>query len=148
MRRAEIIIAAVLAGVAAYVLYDVRSYPGSVVPGAPGPAAFPRLLAVLLLGLCAMLLIRAVRRRDGAPSPLSRRGVAKNGVALLLIALFWLLAERLDFYLLLLLLVGSLMVLMGERRARLLVSVPVVFTAFIYFVFYRLFGVSFPTRLF
>ena len=50
-----------LAAAGAAVLLDARGYPPSLTEGAPGPAFFPRLLAVLLIACAAWLAIRAWR---------------------------------------------------------------------------------------
>ncbi|WP_420447468.1 tripartite tricarboxylate transporter TctB family protein [Candidatus Palauibacter sp.] len=64
--------AGLLAVVAAGVLLDSRSYPGSLAEGAPGPAFFPRLLAVLILGCAVWLAVRArpwSARPEAPPDP-------------------------------------------------------------------------------
>lgn len=53
--------AGLLAAAGAAVLLDSRGYPPSLTEGAPGPAFFPRLLAVLLIAFAAWLAIRAWR---------------------------------------------------------------------------------------
>jgi hypothetical protein len=147
MRRADGVIALLLAALGGYVLYETRAYPPSMVEGAPGPAAFPRLLAGASLVLAGVLFVRA--RRASAPPAEGMTGeeVRRNGVALLLMAAFLVLAPRLDFLLLLALLVGAMMVLMGERRAGVVVGASLALAAFVYLVFQRVFGVAFPTVL-
>ena len=51
-----------LAAIGAAVLLDSRGYPPSLTEGAPGPAFFPRLLAVLLIACAAWLAVRAWRK--------------------------------------------------------------------------------------
>ena len=140
--------AGLLAAVGAAVLLDSRGYPPSLAEGAPGPAFFPRLLAVLLIACAAWLAIRAwrgARERGsgaGAGSRVRRLGL---WVAVAWIAAFLLVWPRLGTVLSVPLLVVGLMWLTGERSWRTLVSVPLAFAGFIYLVFMVLLGVPLPT---
>ena len=154
--------AGLLAVVAAGVLLDSRSYPGSLAEGAPGPAFFPRLLAVLLMGCAAWLAIRASRRPEGESAPKRSRGNvlrvpgtgrslpgAGRSVRLALgaawIAVFLLVWPRLGTVISVPLLVAGLMWLTGERSRVALVAVPLVFAGFIYLVFMVALGVPLPS---
>ena len=144
--------AGLLAVVGAGVLLDSRGYPPSLVEGAPGPAFFPRLLAVLLIACAAWLAIRAwrgARERGsggesgvGAGSRVRRLGL---WIAVAWIAAFLFVWPRLGTVLSVPLLVVGLMWLTGERSWRILVSVPLAFAGFIYLVFMVLLGVPLPT---
>ncbi len=155
--------AGLLAVVAAGVLLDSRSYPGSLAEGAPGPAFFPRLLAVLILG-CAVWL--AVRARPWSPRPPpppeaepvaepaaepaantgvgARRGV-RLGLGVAWIAVFLFVWPWLGTVLSVPLLVAGLMWLTGERSRVALVAVPIGFAGFIYLVFMVALGVPLPS---
>jgi len=67
MRAADLITAAVLMGLGGVVLYDALRL--GIGWGTDGPQSgfFPFWLAVLLLGICALILIQAVRRAHGRP---------------------------------------------------------------------------------
>ena len=164
-----------LAAVGAAVLLDSRGYPPSLTEGAPGPAFFPRLLAVLLIACAAWLAIRTWRgaRERGAGGGsaggsgdesgvgrsrgnVSSESAAGSGVrsrvplprvwiAVAWIAAFLLVWPRLGTVLSVPLLVVGLMWLTGERSWRTMVSVPLAFAGFIYLVFMVLLGVPLPT---
>ena len=160
--------AGLLAAVAAAVLLDSRSYPGSLAEGAPGPAFFPRLLAMLLMGCAAWLAIRASRRSERSGSPtgrseppptgesaparsrgnVSRAPGAGRGVRLGLgagwIAVFLLVWPHLGTVISVPLLVAGLMWLTGERSRVVLIAVPLVFASFIHLVFMVALGVPLP----
>ena len=141
--------AGLLAAAGAAVLLDSRGYPPSLTEGAPGPAFFPRLLAVLLVACAAWLAIRAWRgareraadARAGASTRIQPLGV---WIAVTWIAVFLLAWPRLGTVLSVPLLVVGLMWLTGERSWRTLVSVPLAFAGFIYLVFMVLLGVPLP----
>lgn len=150
--------AGLLAAAGAAVLLDSRGYPPSLTEGAPGPAFFPRLLAVLLIASAAWLAIRAWRKGSGAAR--SRGNAASDSaegggadtrirplgvwIAVAWIASFLLIWPVLGTVLSVPLLVVGLMWLTGERSWRTLVSVPLAFAGFIYLVFMVLLGVPLP----
>ena len=163
-----------LAAVGAAVLIDSRGYPPSLAEGAPGPAFFPRLLAVVLIACAAWLAFRmwrgAKEKGSGGGSAgasggesgagrsrgnVSAESAAGSGagsriprlgvwIAVAWIAAFLLIWPRLGTVLSVPLLVAGLMWLTGERSWRTLVSVPLAFAAFIYLVFMVLLGVPLP----
>lgn len=146
-RLADRVISVTLAGVATYVLFEARSYPPSLVPASPGPGLFPSLLAVVLLVLGALLWIRSTR---GPRETEKTEGgsVRRPLIALGVIVVFTAILESTDMFLTLPLLLAAIMWLMGERRAVSLVVTPLLFDVFVYVVFYRTFGVPFPTVVF
>lgn len=148
-RAGEAATAAVLAAVAASIFVETAGYPASLVPGAPGPAFFPRFLAVIL-GLLAVLLAVRAFRRDGeaASAPVGSEGAAGRITAVFLMVVVFLAAVgALGFFVLLPPLLAGVMAVMGERRIGALLAVPLLFDLFVYVVFYRLFSVDLPTLL-
>jgi len=147
MRRADIGAAVFLILLAAYVLSQAAGYPPSPIPGAPGPAFFPRLLGGALLILSLLLIGMALRKgRDKeAPPAIDRRALGRVLLTLLFVVVFLIVVERGDFFLMLPPVLAGVMWLMGERRAGIMVLAPVAFSASVYIVFFRLFGVPFPT---
>ncbi len=145
--------AGLLAVVAVGVLLDSRSYPGSLAEGAPGPAFFPRLLALLLMGCAAWLAVRvaqpspdfdAIRSRGNAASGSGAGRGARLGLGAAWIAAFLLAWPRVGTIVSTPLLVAGLMWLTGERSPLALISIPIAFAAFIYLVFMVALGVPLP----
>lgn len=164
--------AGLLAAAGAAVLLDSRGYPPSLTEGAPGPAFFPRLLAVFLIASAAWLAIRAWRgarekgsrgeSAGGSDTERSRGNVSSDPaadvratagtrtrrlgvwIAVAWIAAFLLIWPVLGTVLSVPLLVVGLIWLTGERSWRTLVLVPLAFAGFIYLVFMVLLGVPLP----
>jgi hypothetical protein len=139
---------AVLVLVALYVLYEARQYPGSIVEGSPGPALFPRVLAVALLLLCGIMVHGALRRRAPETRAVDWAGVQRAALVVLLLATFLIVAEYVDFFVLMFALLAAVGAVAGEKRLHVIVLVPLLFVVFLYVVFFRGFGVMFPTQIF
>ncbi len=134
-----------MAAIAIGVGWNSMSYPGSVVPDAPSPAFFPRLLAGLLVG-CALVLLARATTRPAEANEKEPLGLRRLGGAIAAIAVFLTLSGPLDVLILLPVLTALLMLLSGERSKLALAVAPIGFTLFIYVVFVRWLGVALPTR--
>ena len=145
---AEISISVILAAVSVYIILEASSFPEAMTPGSPGPALFPRLLALTLLFLSTLLFLQDVRGKTDAPRPIGWRRASRVGLLLSLIVAFLLLVDAWDTYILLPILLASTMFLMGERRIWLIATVPLLFDLFVYVVFYRIFNIQLPTVYF
>ena len=146
-RREPLLEAGLLALVGAGVLFDARGYPQSLVEGVPGPAFFPRLLALLLIGCAAILAVRALGRPDRAGSPGGGSpggGTIRLAGAALWIAGFLLALPLLGNLLALPPLVGGLMWFSGERSPRILIAVSLAFAGFAHLLFVVALGVPLP----
>ncbi len=99
------------------------------------------MLAVTLLVLAVTLAANAFRSSVGDAPEIDWRGTGKVGITLSLSIVFLVLAEVVDLLLLMPFLIAPIMMIMGERRPWVIVAVPVLFDAFVYLVFYRIFGV-------
>ena len=139
---ASLVEAGLLALVGAGVLLDTRGYPAPLLDGVPGPAFFPALVAVLLIGGAAVLALRPERGRPGEQT--SRGGVLRLVGAALAIAVFLLALPRIGHVVALPPLVGGLMWISGERSPWILAAVPVVFAACVHFLFVVTLGVPLP----
>ena len=131
---------------AAGILLDTLGYPAPLTAGAPGPAFFPRLVAAFLLAAAVALAVRRPRTLEAAPS---REGALRKGALRLAAASGWiaafLVALPLAGHLATVpVLVVGLMWLAGERSARTLVLVSLLFGAFVHLLFVRALGVPLP----
>ena len=148
MKWSDIVISFILIGMSLYIFYETSFYPEALVPDAPGAALFPRVLAGALLCLSAILFVRGVRRRTDVRGGLVWLAAGKIVLSLGLAIIFWALLSVLDIFILMPLFLASIMVIMGERRIKTIILVPIVFDLFIYVVFYRIFHVKLPTVYF
>ena len=134
--------AGLLALLGAGVLFDARAYPPPLAQGAPGPAFFPRLLAVLVIGGAAVLAARALREHETSGHP--RGGTVRLLGAAGWVAGFLLALPLVGHVLALPPLVAGLLWLFGERSPRILIGVPVAFAGFVHLLFAVALGVSLP----
>lgn len=141
-RRLGVLVeAALLALVGVGVFVDTLGYPPPLIEGVPGPAFFPRLLAVLLLAAAVILAARPTRESDTEPlgGGALRLAGAAGWIAGFLIALPWL-----GHLVALPPLVGGLMWLSGERSARHLIVISLLFGGFVHLLFVVTLGVPLP----
>lgn len=136
---------ALLAAVGVVVWFDASGYPPALAPGAPGPALFPRILALVVTGGAVLLGWQAL---SGAGRPRSPGEKGRRPWALVAAA-GWMAAAlaalpHLGTAVTLPLLVGGLAWLGGERSLRVLVGLPVAFAAAVWLLFVRLLGVPLP----
>jgi putative tricarboxylic transport membrane protein len=141
------IIAVLLVALSGSVLYATSSYPEPMVRGDPGPALFPRILACILILLAVLLFISSLKTKETTPR-LSWRMMKRPLVVLLLLIAFVAAVDYWDTFILLPILLASVMMVMGERKLRMLIGVPLCFDAFVYLVFYRIFHIMLPTVYF
>lgn len=141
-RPASLLEAGLLALIGAGVLFDARGYPAPLIEGVPGPAFFPGLLAVLLIGCAVVLALRPLRQ----PASAETRG---GGTLRLLGATLWIAAFLLTLpfighFAALPLLVLGLMWLSGERSPWILIAVSFAFAGFVHLLFVVTLGVPLP----
>lgn len=141
-RPALFVEAGLLALIGAGVLLDARGYPAPLLEGVPGPAFFPTLVALLLIGCAAVLALRPYRQPAG--DRMSGGGVLRLAGAALWIAGFLLVLPGIGHFVALPPLVAGLMWLSGERSPWILVAVSVVFAAFVHLLFVVTLGVPLP----
>lgn len=147
-RIANLLAAGFFLGLAIYVYIETGDYPESLMRSAPGPAFFPRLLAMILGGLALILAGRALAGSTSPGDVTSREGLGKICLSLAVLVGFLLSLPYGDIFLTLPLLLASVMAIMGERRWSVLLTAPLLFDLFVYVVFYRFFSVDLPTVYF
>lgn len=141
-RRGTLLEAGLLALVGAGLLLDAGSYPQPLAEGVPGPAFFPRLLAIFLIGCAVVLAVRSFRRPESTGPP--GGGTKRLAGAVLWIAGFLFAVSLLGHLVALPVLVGGLMWLSGERSPGLLIAVPFTFTGAVHLLFVVVLRVPLP----
>jgi putative tricarboxylic transport membrane protein len=150
MKVSDALVGAGFAGAGALVFTGTLTYP-PMEGGQPGPALFPRIIAVLLIGFGARLGWEGVRSRDRSEA-VAWRDLHRNPAfvnALFVVAAvvgYVALADRLGF---LLTAAGLMFVLMWRLAVRPLtaMAVAVAFTLVVHALFAKLLRVPLPTGL-
>jgi len=147
MRRSSIAAAAILLGLAVFILFEVRKLPlGSL--RAPQTAFFPSTLAVFLLLFSLAALVLAVRQPESeagpAPQKIDAQGWLRIGAILTALVAFALALERIGYipstFILMILLLRAIEAL----KWRVVLSVALLTSLLSYFLFTQLLGVPLP----
>ena len=149
MKKSDVVIGAITLGLAFFVYIETFSFPKTIVTsGTPLASFFPRILAGLLGLFSIALIIFGVRTKVEAPKAIKWRGIVKVIAGVLLTTVYIILVTHIGFFILTPFLLVLVMVIIGERDWKLLVGVPLLFTLLAYFVFFRLFDIMLPTKIF
>jgi len=150
--KPDFIIGAITLALAIFLfVVTVVSFPKEsyVVEGAPTESFLPRIV-LAFLGACSItLMISGIRAKLDRPKEVKWGRIVRVVVAMALIAIYLAVVEQLElFFILSLLLIVSLMAIMGERDWKMLISIPLLYILLAYFVFFKVFGILFPTKIF
>lgn len=149
VKKSDVIIGAITLGLAIFVYIETLGFPKTVItPGIPPASFFPRILAGLLGLSSILLIIFGIRAKPEAPQAIKWRGIVRVVVAMVLMTVYVILMPDIGFFILTPFLLAPLMVIMGERDWKLIVAIGLLFILVAYFVFFRFFGIMFPTKIF
>ena len=143
-----IVISILLGALSVSVFYATGSYPEPMIPGDPGPALIPRLLAGIIFALAVLLFVSTLRESKTESHPFRWRIVKKPLATLFLIVVFVAVVGYWDTFILLPILLACVMLLMGERKVLPLIAIPILLDVFMYVIFYRIFHIMLPTVYF
>jgi hypothetical protein len=128
-------------------LYQTSLIAGQLPPGMTGPVQFPIALGIALIALCAIEILRELRRApDADEARLEVPNAGKLGITIALIAAyFWLWSRFGLFYpLTFVFFMGLLVTYRQDRGARalaMMAAVSAIFVLFLYLVFQLSFGI-------
>ena len=112
----------------------------SIIPGAPGPSAYPKLISIFLIILsAALIMIKPQGKSEQSEVRLS--AVLKT---LLICAAYVALVPVIGFYITTALFLPGFMIMQGERKLVLLIVFPIAMLVLVYLVFTLGLGVMFP----
>ena len=152
LRKSDCIIGAITLGLVIFLYVNtVVSFPEDphIVSGAPTESFFPRIMLGLLGAFSIALITLGIRAKPEMLKAIKWAGIVKVVAGMVLIAIYVTVVEDLElFFVLTPLLIVSLMAITGERDWKMLVAVPLLYVLLAYFVFFKLFGVMFPTKIF
>ena len=149
VKKSNVIIGVITLGLAIFVYIETLGFPKEIVtPGAPLASFFPRIVAGLL-GLSSIpLIISGIRAKPEALQAIKWRGIVKVVVVMVLTAVYIILMPDIGFFILTPFLIVPVAVIMGERDWKRIVAIVSLFILMAYFVFFKGFGIMFPTRIF
>ncbi len=139
--QSETVISVLLMIGAAFLIWEARDYPGSS-EGIPGPAFMPRLILYGLIFLCIVLMVQVARGKYEEKPTWGRMGLVWTSAALSFLYLYA--APRLHYFYVTPVFLVVTMRLLDTRSWKRIIIVSAVFTAFVYFFFYKKLGVALP----
>ena len=141
----EVVISIVLA-VIAVVFYAVSGgFTAPIIPVDIGPAAFPRLMAVIIICLAGAQIFLAIKKKKSPEAGKASFGFWQGYlVGLILMCVYAYLMPRLGYYAVTPFFIFAIMVLMGNRKWLQMVLVTLGFCLFSFLVFTKLLGVLLP----
>jgi len=150
MKKSDVIIGAITLGLAICVYIETFSFPKTIVtPGTPLASFFPRIIAGVLGLPSILLIIFGIRTKPKAQQAIKWGGIVRVTVGVLLTTFYIILVPHVGFFILTpFFLIVPLAVIMGERDWKILVAVVLLFSLMAYFVFFKGFGIMFPTGIF
>jgi putative tricarboxylic transport membrane protein len=140
-RRANLFAGVFLLGIAVAMLVGTGGLPAPGRANDPGAAGYPRLLAIAIAALAIALLFQ----RDKGTERLPRGSDARRVIAILVMLLVYVnILAALGFILATALFLVGALALAGVRHPAPLATVPIVFSAAVYYVFSVTLRVSLP----
>lgn len=148
MRRANIIIAILLLGFAAFYAYLIAHLPARDLPNTLGAAFMPWVLAGMLALLSVLLLTSSLMKKDDdSKVTLPRRDLIGITGLLVLIALYVNLMNYLGFVVVSVFFLGILTWIAGSRKPAEIAIFSITTTIAVYLLFYKFFNVQLPAGI-
>lgn len=149
VKKSDVIIGVITLGLAIFVYIETLGFPTTTAtPGVPLASFFPRILGGTLGLFSILLIISGIRAKPEAPQVIKLGNVVKVVVVMVLITVYIILMPDIGFFILTPFLIVPVAIIMGERDWKRIVGIVFLFMLMAYFVFFRFFGVMFPTRIF
>lgn len=149
MKKSDVIIGLIILGLAIFVYIETLGFPTTIfTPSVPLASFFPRIIAGTLGLFSILLIISGIRAKPEAPQAIEWRGIAKVVAVMALITAYIILMPRIGFFILTPFLITPVAVVMGERDWKRIVALVLLFMLIAYLVFFKGFGIAFPTGIF
>lgn len=150
MKKSDIIIGAIVLGLAIFVYIETLSFPETIMtPGIPPASFFPRVLSGALALGGILLIVSGIRAKPEVLEAIKWKNIYRAIAGMVLMVIYVILMPHTDFFILTpLCLILPLMLIMGMRSKRMLILIPILFVLLVYFIFFKGFGIMFPTKIF
>ena len=143
MRKVSIWISIVIIAISCYVLFATMSFPGES-SGAPGPGFFPRILAVIIIGLSIGNLVSENGRNRDSDEPVFRNNFGKVVICAVILFAYLLLMNLISYVYITPSAIAAMMLDFDCRKPLPIILTSIGTTVFIYLIFGVVLGVRLP----
>ena len=143
MRKLNLIVCIILLVGCPYLLYETFFFPPSLRPRIPGPDYWPKLILLFLFLLAIILLANNLRKPQKAEEPVLLFHPLVFGV-MGMIGLFFVILPFFGYAVSTFILLAGLLRIVGVRKMKNLVMIPLSFILIVYVFFGLIFGLQLP----
>jgi hypothetical protein len=140
----EIILSFIMIMFALVFYVKSADFPVSINPVDVGPAAFPRLMVVLIITLAIMIIARSIIKRNERNENITIDNVLILSIGIGSLAAYMYIMPRIGYFITTPIYLFFLLFMQGNRKYLQMVATSMGFTLFAYLIFFRLFNVLLP----
>lgn len=149
MKRNDTIAGAVFMALGATAFFHTTKFDQTLITdNYLGATFFPRIVALVMIAISALVLIRGLRSGDDTVEKASTRGLIRTFAGIATIAIYAIAIEPIGFIISTMLFNLIILALFGVRRLLTLIVLPPTVSLTIYWVFYKLLMVPLPEGIF
>lgn len=147
MKKGNIVSSIISILVAVFVLYETKDFPSGA-QNVPGPAFFPRIIAILIIGLSGLLIVMTYIRKEERNINFTSKNDLKAYITIAIILVYIVLMNILGFIIATPLFLITMIYYYGMRNYVKNIIISVGVTALIFTIFKILLAVPLPQGIF